>query len=90
MQASSTRPTVAQERTIEQLGAQLKVDLAALNALLAGRFAGCSGRRRAGVVLKAVVVPRQRPSATPDRGPRQSRLDDTYRKCLVQWSGVAI
>ncbi|MBK6306671.1 MAG: hypothetical protein IPF47_13505 [Gemmatimonadetes bacterium] len=39
MQASSTRPTVAQERTIEQLGAQLKVDLAALNALLAGRFA---------------------------------------------------
>jgi photosystem II stability/assembly factor-like uncharacterized protein len=58
MQASSTRPTVAQERTIEQLGAQLKVDLAALNALLAGRFAELQRRAEgAGVVLKAVVVP---------------------------------
>ncbi|MBK6307495.1 MAG: hypothetical protein IPF47_17895 [Gemmatimonadetes bacterium] len=47
MQASSTRPTVAQERTIEQLDAQLKVDLAALNALLAGAVSrSCSGRRR--------------------------------------------
>ena len=58
MQASSTRPTVAQERTIEQLGAQLKVDLAALNALLAGRFAELQRKAEgAGVVLKAVVVP---------------------------------
>lgn len=58
MQASSTRPTVAQERTIEQLDAQLKVDLATLNALLAGRFAELQRRAEgAGVVLKAVVVP---------------------------------
>jgi len=49
---------VAQERTIEQLGAQLKVDLAALNALLAGRFAELQRKAEgAGVVLKAVVVP---------------------------------
>ncbi|MBK9410293.1 MAG: hypothetical protein IPN47_20050 [Gemmatimonadetes bacterium] len=58
MQASSTRPTVAQERTIEQLDAQLKVDLATLNALLAGRFAELQRKAEgAGVVLKAVVVP---------------------------------
>ena len=38
--------------------AQLKVDLATLNALLAGRFAELQRRAEgAGVVLKAVVVP---------------------------------
>lgn len=58
MQASSTAPTVAQLRTIEQLGAQLKIDLAAMNALLAGAFAELQRKAEgAGVVLNAVTIP---------------------------------
>lgn len=58
MQASSTSPTVAQLRTIEQLGGQLRTDLTALNALLAGTFAELQRRAEgAGVRLEGVVVP---------------------------------
>jgi hypothetical protein len=58
MQASSTAPTVAQERTLAQLGAQLRTDLAALNALLAGPFTALQRRAEgAGVVLAPVPLP---------------------------------
>jgi len=58
MQASSTGPTVAQERTLDQLGAQLKTDLAALNALLAGAFAELQRKAEgAGVVLQPAKLP---------------------------------
>ena len=58
LQASSTAPTVAQVRTIEQLAAQLRVDLSALNALLAGAFGDLQRRAEgAGVTLNGVVVP---------------------------------
>jgi photosystem II stability/assembly factor-like uncharacterized protein len=58
LQASSTAPTVAQERTLAQLGAQLRTDLAALNALLAGPFTALQRRAEgAGVVLVQVLVP---------------------------------
>ncbi len=58
LQASSTAPTDAQRRTIEQLGAQLRRDLQALNALLGGAFAELQRRSQgAGVVLQAVRVP---------------------------------
>ena len=42
MQASLTRPTVAQQRTIEQLRVKLRVDLVLLNTLLAGSFRSIS------------------------------------------------
>jgi photosystem II stability/assembly factor-like uncharacterized protein len=58
MQASSTAPTVAQERTLAQLGAQLRTDLAALNALLAGPFTALQRRAEgAGVMLAPVPLP---------------------------------
>ena len=58
MQASSTGPTVAQERTLAQLGARLRTDLAALNALLAGSFTTLQQKaERAGVVLAPVPLP---------------------------------
>lgn len=58
MQASSTAPTEAQRRTIEQLGGQLRRDLRALNALLGGAFAELQRRAEgAGVRLEAVRVP---------------------------------
>ena len=58
LQASSTGPTEAQQRTIDQLGAQLRTDLAALNALLAGDFATFQ-RQASGVVgvLKPIDIP---------------------------------
>jgi photosystem II stability/assembly factor-like uncharacterized protein len=58
MQASSTGPTVAQERTLAQLGARLRTDLAALNALLSGSFTTLQQKaERAGVVLAPVPLP---------------------------------
>ncbi|HEX4931689.1 MAG TPA: hypothetical protein VFV33_00835, partial [Gemmatimonadaceae bacterium] len=58
LQASSTGPTVAQERTLEQLGGQLRIDLAALNALLAGAFAELQRKAEgAGVVLSPARLP---------------------------------
>ena len=58
MQASSTEPTVAQQRTIEQLGAKLRDDLTALNALLAGSFADLQRRSAgAGVTIAPVTIP---------------------------------
>ncbi len=58
IQASSTGPTEAQQRTIEQLGAKLREDLEALNALLAGDFAELQRRAAgAGVTLSPVVIP---------------------------------
>ncbi len=58
MQASSTGPTVAQQRTIEQLGAKLRDDLTALNALLAGSFADLQRRSAgAGVTIAPVTIP---------------------------------
>ena len=44
IQASSTGPTVAQQRTIAQLRAKLREDLTSLNALLAGDFADLQRR----------------------------------------------
>lgn len=49
LQASSTGPTVAQQRTIDQLATRLRDDLTKLNAVLAGSFAELQ-RRGAGVV----------------------------------------
>ncbi len=58
MQASSTAPTVAQQRTIEQLRAKLREDLTALNALLAGDFADLQRRALAAAnALTPVSVP---------------------------------
>lgn len=58
MQASSTGPTVAQQRTIEQLGDKLRDDLTALNALLAGSFADLQRRSAgAGVMIAPVTIP---------------------------------
>ena len=58
MQASSTAATVAQERTIEQLGAQLRTDLTSLNTLLAGAFAELQRKAEgAGVVLPPAPIP---------------------------------
>ena len=58
MQASSTGPTVAQRRALDQLAAKLRVDLTALNTLLGGAFAELQ-RRAAGaaVTLAPVAVP---------------------------------
>jgi len=58
MQASSTKPTVAQQRTIEQLRVKLRADLALLNTLLNGSFADLQ-RRAAGIVspLSPVTQP---------------------------------
>jgi photosystem II stability/assembly factor-like uncharacterized protein len=58
LQASSTGPTVAQERALEKLAATLRDDLTALNALLSGAFAelqrkGASARP----ALAPVAVP---------------------------------
>lgn len=59
IQASSTGPTEAQQRTIEQLGAKLREDLEALNALLAGPFAELQRRAAgAGVMILPVTIPR--------------------------------
>lgn len=58
MQASSTAPTVAQQRALEQLAAKLREDLTALNAFLAGAFADLQRRAAgAGVTLAPVPVP---------------------------------
>ncbi|HUQ82729.1 MAG TPA: hypothetical protein VM076_16380, partial [Gemmatimonadaceae bacterium] len=58
MQASSTGPTVAQRRSLDQLAAKLRADLTALNALLGGAFTELQ-RRAAGtaVALTPVGVP---------------------------------
>ncbi|MGQ0650306.1 MAG: WD40/YVTN/BNR-like repeat-containing protein [Gemmatimonadaceae bacterium] len=58
LQASSTGPTVAQQRTIDQLTVKLREDLTSLNALLTGDFAELE-RRAAGMegALRRVVVP---------------------------------
>jgi photosystem II stability/assembly factor-like uncharacterized protein len=58
MQASSTGPTVAQQRALEQLRVKLREDLTALNALLSGDLAEL--RRRAvgaGSALTPVTIP---------------------------------
>jgi photosystem II stability/assembly factor-like uncharacterized protein len=58
MQASSTEPTIAQQRTLEQLRAKLRDDLASLNALLAGDFADLQGRAAgARSTLSPVALP---------------------------------
>jgi photosystem II stability/assembly factor-like uncharacterized protein len=58
MQASSTKPTEAQQRALEQLGRTLRDDLAKLNALLAGSFAELQRRAEgAGVRLAPVTIP---------------------------------
>jgi hypothetical protein len=58
MQASSTGPTEAQRRTLDQLAAKLRQDLLALNAFLAGPFAEYQRRASAGPpVLAPVPVP---------------------------------
>jgi hypothetical protein len=44
MQASSTAPTVAQQRALEQLRLKLREDLASLNGLLSGDFAAFQQR----------------------------------------------
>lgn len=56
LQASSTAPTVAQERALEQLGTKLREDLRALNALLAGSMAELR-RRDAGGASGLTPVP---------------------------------
>lgn len=58
MQASSTGPTVAQLRTLDQLTTRLREDLTHLNTLLAGAFADLQ-RRGSGLVtaLTAVAMP---------------------------------
>jgi len=58
LQASSTAPTEAQRRTLDQLGTQLRADLVSLNTLLAGAFAELQ-RRAAGAVgvLAPVALP---------------------------------
>jgi hypothetical protein len=58
LQASSTGPTEAQLRTIDQLAAQLRTDLTNLNALLATDFAELQ-RRASGIVgvLKPIDIP---------------------------------
>ncbi|MEP7383709.1 MAG: hypothetical protein ABI910_18630 [Gemmatimonadota bacterium] len=58
MQASSTGPTSAQQRALEQLGTKLREDLTTLNALLAGPFAELQRRAAgAGVTLTPVALP---------------------------------
>jgi hypothetical protein len=58
MQASSTGPTVAQQRALDQLATRLREDLAALNTLLAGPFADLRQRASGAVVtFRPVVVP---------------------------------
>ncbi|MBL8958435.1 MAG: hypothetical protein JNJ98_01170, partial [Gemmatimonadetes bacterium] len=58
LQASSTPPTVAQQRAMEHLAAQLREDLRTLNALLGGAMAELR-RRDAGssTTLTAVPIP---------------------------------
>ena len=56
LQASSTAPTVAQERALEQLGTRLREDLRALNALLTGPMAELR-RRDAGGASGLAPVP---------------------------------
>jgi len=58
MQASSTGPTVAQQRVLEQLRVKLRDDVTSLNALLSGDLAEL--RRRAigaGNSLTPVTIP---------------------------------
>ncbi len=58
MQASSTKPTEAQQRALDQLAAKLREDLTSLNALLAGAFAELQRRAEgAGVTLAPVAIP---------------------------------
>jgi hypothetical protein len=60
MQASSTGPTVAQQRALEQLRGKLREDLASLNGLLAGDFAEFQRRALgagAGSTLSPVALP---------------------------------
>jgi photosystem II stability/assembly factor-like uncharacterized protein len=58
LQASSTEPTVAQQRALDQLAASLREDLTALNALLAGDFSELQRRSAgAGVTLGPVPIP---------------------------------
>ena len=58
LQASSTPPTVAQQRAVDQLATRLRDDLRALNAILAGSMAELR-RRDAGssTTLTAVPIP---------------------------------
>jgi photosystem II stability/assembly factor-like uncharacterized protein len=58
LQASSTEPTVAQQRALDQLATSLREDLTALNALLAGDFSELQRRSAgAGVTLGPVPIP---------------------------------
>lgn len=58
LQASSTKPTEAQLRALDQLGTKLREDLTRLNALLAGAFAELQRRGEgAGVRLAPVAIP---------------------------------
>ncbi|MEO7963536.1 MAG: hypothetical protein ABIT38_06450, partial [Gemmatimonadaceae bacterium] len=59
LQASSNAPTVAQQRTIEQLDAKLRGDVAALNALLTGPFADLRARSAgaSGAILSPISIP---------------------------------
>lgn len=58
LQASSTEPTVAQQRALDQLAASLRDDLTALNALLSGPFAELQRRSAGtGVTLAPVSLP---------------------------------
>ena len=59
MQASSTGPTVAQQRALDQLRVQLREDLASLNTLLSGDFAEFQRRvlGGGGTVLAPVALP---------------------------------
>jgi len=59
MQASSTAPTVAQQRALDQLRVQLREDLASLNTLLSGDFAEFQRRvlGGGGTVLAPVALP---------------------------------
>jgi len=59
MQASSTAPTVAQQRALDQLRVQLREDLASLNTLLSGDFAEFQRRvlGAGGTTLAPVALP---------------------------------
>ena len=56
LQASSTGPSVAQQRTLDHLTAKVREDLSALNAFLAGAFAELQRRGSGGTALLAPVV----------------------------------
>jgi len=59
MQASSTGPTVAQQRAIDQLRLKLREDLTSLNGLLSGDFAAFQQRAlgAGGTTLSPVALP---------------------------------